>query len=302
MEKPFPVSWLYLSILSALLLGVYDLFKKLAVQDNAVLPVLFLSICTGAAVWLPFMVWSAVSPATLPSPFLRVDDLSGREHLMILAKAALVVTSWICGFNGIKRLPMSVAGPIRASAPLWTVLFAVLVFHESPSARQWAGVALILVSFLAFSLVGRREGIHFHRDRGVWWMVGAMFLGAASALYDKFLLQDAGLSPSTVQAWFSVDMGLILLPAVVVRLLRKSGPPFRWHWAIPAIGLSLLAADILYFTAVAQPGALISVISPVRRGAVVISLLIGVIGFREKHFRAKAVCVAGIICGILLLS
>jgi hypothetical protein len=32
MERPFPVSWLYLSILSALLLGVYDLFKKLAVR------------------------------------------------------------------------------------------------------------------------------------------------------------------------------------------------------------------------------------------------------------------------------
>ena len=101
---------------------------------------------------------------------------------------------------------------------------------------------------------------------------------------------------------FASSPELILLPAVVVRLLRKSGPPFRWHWAIPAIGLSLLAADILYFTAVAQPGALISVISPVRRGAVVISLLIGVIGFKEKHFRAKAVCVAGIICGILMLS
>ena len=296
------MSWLYLSILSALFLGVYDLFKKLAVHNNAVLPVLFLSICTAALVWLPFMVWSAVSPGTLPSSFFHITDLSGREHLLILAKAALVVTSWICGFNGIKRLPMSIAGPIRASAPLWTVLFAVMIYGESPNTRQWSGVALILLSFFAFSLVGRREGIVFHRDRGVWWMTGSMLLGAASALYDKFLLQHAGLSPSTVQAWFSVDMGILLLPAVLFRLGRKSGPPFHWHWAIPAIGLTLLAADILYFTAVAQPGALISVISPLRRGAVNISQLIGVIGFRERHFRAKAVCVIGIIGGVLLLS
>lgn len=296
------MSWLYLSILSALLLGVYDLFKKLAVRDNAVLPVLFLSICAAIAVWLPFMIWSAVSPQTLPSDFLLVSPMTSRGHLLIFAKAALVVTSWICGFHGIKHLPMSVAGPIRASAPLWTVLFAVLVFHESPNVRQWSGVGLILVSFFAFSLVGRKEGIHFHRDRGVWWMIGAMVLGAASALYDKFLLQNVGISPSTVQAWFSVDMGLILLPAVIYRWIRKPGPRFHWHWAIPAIGLTLLAADILYFSAVAQPGALISVISPVRRGAVIISLLIGIIGFKERHFRAKAVCVFGIICGVLLLS
>lgn len=299
---PSPVSWLYLSIFSALLLGVYDLFKKLAVRDNAVLPVLFLSICAGVLVWLPFMIWSAVSPATLPSTFFLVSPLNTREHLLILAKAALVVTSWICGFNGIKHLPMSVAGPIRATAPLWTIFFAVLVFHESPGARQWSGVVLILISFFAFSLVGRKEGIRFHRDRGVWWMVGATLLGAASALYDKFLLQNAALSPATVQAWFSADMALLLLPAVLFRLRGKNATPFHWHWAIPAIGLTLIAADILYFTALAQPGALISVISPVRRGAVVISLLIGVIGLRERHFRAKALCVTGIIAGILLLS
>lgn len=296
------MSWLYLSLLSALLLGVYDLFKKLAVRENAVLPVLFLSICTGAAVWLPFMIWSSVSPESLPSEFFRVGHLTAREHGMILAKAALVLTSWICGFNGIKRLPMSVAGPIRASSPLWTVLFAVWVFHESPNARQWSGIIIILISFFAFSLVGRREGIHFHRDRGVWWMVAAMLLGSASALYDKFLLQNAGMSPSTVQAWFSLDMGLLLLPAVVWQRAQKIRPAFHWHWAIPAIGLSLLAADILYFTAVSQTGAMISVISPVRRGAVIISLLIGIFGFKEKHFRAKAICVTGIICGVLMLS
>jgi multidrug transporter EmrE-like cation transporter len=35
---------------------------------------------------------------------------------------------------------------------------------------------------------------------------------------------------------------------------------------------------------------------------VIISLLIGVIGFKERHFRAKAICVSGIIAGVLLLS
>jgi len=297
------VSWLYLSILSALLLGVYDLFKKLAVHNNAVMPVLFLSICAGASVWAPFMVWSAVSPGTLPAEFLRIEPLSISGHTMIFAKAILVVSSWICGFHGLKRLPLSIAGPIRATAPLWTILFAVAVFHESPSARQWTGVAIIVVSFLAFSLAGRKEGIRFHSDPGVWWMIGAMLLGAASALYDKFLLQTHSLPPNTVQAWFSVDMAIVLLPAMLWRLRRSPGQvPFHWHWAIPAIGLTLLAADFLYFTALAQPGALISVISPVRRGAVVISLLIGIFHFKEKQFGRKAVCVLGIIIGILMMS
>ncbi len=296
------MSWLYLTIASAVLLGVYDLFKKLALKENAVTPVLFGSICAGAIVWVPFMIWSAVSPASLPSEFFRVADLTGRDHLLIFAKAVLVVSSWACGYAGLKTLPLSIASPIRASAPLWTILFAVLIYGESPVARQWLGVAVILVSFLAFSFIGKREGIHFHKDRGVFWMVGAMFLGAASALYDKFLLQKTGLSPATVQAWFGIDMVIVMLPSMIVWLRQKARPPFHWHWAVPAIGLTLLAADLLYFTAVSQPGALISVISPVRRGAVVISLLIGIFHFREKHFRAKAWCILGIISGVVLLS
>ena len=35
--------WLILAFLSAALLGFYDVFKKMALKDNAVIPVLFLN-------------------------------------------------------------------------------------------------------------------------------------------------------------------------------------------------------------------------------------------------------------------
>ncbi|MEO0414235.1 MAG: hypothetical protein AAF226_04685 [Verrucomicrobiota bacterium] len=54
------MSWVLLSIASALCLGVYDLLKKNAVRDNAVLPVLFFGVLAGAAVWAPFLVWSTI--------------------------------------------------------------------------------------------------------------------------------------------------------------------------------------------------------------------------------------------------
>ena len=56
------------------------------------------------------------------------------------------------------------------------------------------------------------------------------------------------------------------------------------------------------FTAIAQPEALISLISPVRRSSVVISFLLGIFLFRETHRRAKGTCIAGIITGVILLS
>ena len=296
------MTWLFLTVASAFLLGFYDYFKKLALRDNAVLPVLFGSVAAGALVWLPFMVWSAVAPASLPAEALNVSAITPLEHLFLFAKAALVGSSWLLGYFGIKSLPLSIATPIRATGPLWTITFAVLLFGESPSPKQWAGVAIILLSFSAFTLVGRREGIHFHRNKAVFLMIGATLLGAASSLYDKFLLQNAALSPTQVQSWFTLYTCLLLAPSMLWWLRSSNRPPFHWHWAIPVIGITLLAADILYFIAIAQPDALISLISPVRRASVIVSFLLGIVLFGEKHVRAKGVCVVGIITGVILLS
>lgn len=296
------MSWLVLTIVSAFLLGLYDYFKKLALRDNAVLPVIFGSAATGALIWLPFMVWSAIAPHTLPSEFLHVTGLPAQTHLLLFIKSALVGASWLFGYYGIKSLPLSIAGPIRATSPLWTISLAVLFFHESPTPKQWLGVAVILASFFVFSFVGRREGIHFHRNKAVFLIIAATLLGSASALYDKYLLQNTQLSPSQVQAWFSIYTALILLIPLVLWYRAKNRNPFHWHWAIPVIGITLLAADIFYFSAIAQPDAMISLISPVRRTAVIISFLLGIFLFKERQIGAKAICIAGIIGGVILLS
>lgn len=296
------MSWLLLTLASAFLLGLYDYFKKVALRDNAVLPVLFASVAVGAVVWLPFVGWSAVSPATLPLAFLHITGISAHSHLLLFAKAALVGGSWMCGYFGIKSLPLSIASPIRATGPLWTISFAVLLFHETPTPKQWLGVAIILGAFFAFTFVGRREGIHFHRNRAVFFMLGATLLGAASSLYDKYLLQSAALTPGQVQAWFTIYTTVILVPPLGLWLRQTNRHPFHWHWAIPAIGLTLLAANLLYFSAIAQPAALISLISPVRRASVIVSFLLGMVLFGEKHLCAKGLCIAGIIGGVILLS
>lgn len=296
------MSWLILTICSALLLGFYDYFKKLALRDNAVIPVLFGSVAAGAAVWLPLAAWSAIAPETLPLAALHVTGLSWHSHLLLLLKAVLVGISWLLGYYGIKSLPLSIASPIRATGPLWTISFAVLLFQESPTPKQWLGVALVLLSFFGFTFVGRREGIHFLRHRGVFFMIGATLLGAGSSLFDKYLLQNTDLTPCQVQAWFTIYLSVLLIPMLGYWLRLKERHAYHWHWAIPVIGITLLGADLFYFTAIAQPGALISLVSPVRRTSVVVSFLLGIVVFRERQVGPKAVCVAGIISGVILLA
>ena len=296
------MNWLALSLLSAVLLGLYDFLKKSALRDNAVLPVLCGGIWAGALVWLPLILWSALSAPTLPHPDLHVTSITPLNHLQLFAKSALVVASWVFGYVGLKSLPLTIATPIRSTGPLWTIALAVLLFGESPAPRQWLGITLVLASFFAFSLVGKLEGIHFHRNRAVFHIIAATLLGACSALFDKHLLQATALTPTEVQAWFSLYCALIMIPVLLWWRTRADRNRFHWRWSIPAIGLALLAADLLYFTAISRPDALISLISPVRRSAVIVSFLLGVFLLKEKHVFPKLLCILGILAGVFLLA
>ncbi|MGK0186501.1 MAG: transporter family protein [Verrucomicrobiales bacterium] len=300
------MDWVLLSILSALCLGVYDLLKKHAVRDNAVLPVLFFGVVAGAAFWTPFLIWSALAPESLPFGlgFFKISALSPTEHSWLFAKSALVATSWLFGYFALKHLPLSTAGPIRATGPLWTIVIAVTFMGEVPRPAQWVGVAIILAAFYAFSFVGKLEGIHFHKNRWVLFMIAATVFGACSSIYDKFLLQRVGLAPSTVQAWFSLYLVVVLAPFYIMwRRGLWTNHRFQWRWSIPLIGISLLVADILYFNAVSDPEALISVISPIRRMAVLVTFTGGVVIYGERQFlRPKLVCLAALLVGVIWLS
>jgi len=297
------MSWIALSIFSALLLGLYDLAKKHALKENAVLPVLFFGIVTSACVWSPFVIWSHLSPESYPAAKFLVQPLAGHEHVLLFLKSALVAGSWIFGYFALKNLPLSIAGPIRATGPLWTILLAVGLMGETPNGWQWTGILIVLGAFYAFSFVGKLEGIHFHRDKWIGFMLAATLIGACSAIYDKFLLQSAQIEPATVQAWFSLYLVVVMLPFYLL-WLRGAWPRgiFEWRWSIPLIGLLLLSADFLYFTAIAQEGALIAVISPIRRAAVVVTFLGGIYLHKEVNFRPKLLCIIGLLAGIILLK
>ena len=297
------MNWILLSILSAVMLGLYDVAKKLSVRENAVPVVLLLNVSVGAAICLPLIIWSAVLPDTVPIELLRVDALSLSDHALIFSKSCLVGASWTFAFFALKHLPLSIAAPIRATSPIWTVLIAVPFLGERPNWIQWSGMLVTLVGFWMFSAVGRREGIRFARNRWVGCMVVATVLGALSGIYDKILLQTWGMRPTNVQVWFAVYLVPVTLPlALRWYWLERSESPFQWRRVILLVSPILLVADMFYFTAVADPEAMISVISTVRRCSVVIAFAVGIRAFGEANFRPKAFCVAAILLGVFLIT
>ncbi len=299
--------WLALAFMSAALLGCYDSFKKKALGGNAVVPVLFLNTLFSSLVFLPFICLSA-GTTVLDGTAFHVGGGGWRMHGYILAKSVLVLSSWFFGYMGMKRLPLTIVGPINATRPVMVLIGAFIVFGERLNACQWMGVALAVASFFMLSRSGRKEGIDFRRDRWIYSIVLAAFLGAASGLYDRYLMAPVesggvGLDHMAVQCWYNIyQCGIMGVALAALRLSgRGPGEPFRWDWAILGISLFLCAADFVYFYALSFPEAMVSVVSMVRRGSVVVSFLFGAAVFHERNLGSKAVDLLLVLLGLLLL-
>jgi transporter family protein len=292
--------WIAASLISAFFLGCYDLCTKAAVRDNAVLPVLFFANVCSASIWLLLMAVQAGAPAAAPAD-LAVASLTWTQHGLLLLKSTIVATSWVCSYFAVKHLPLSIAAPIRATGPMWTLGGALLVLAERPSGLQLLGIVVTLGSFVGLSIAGAKEGIHFHRDKWIGWLLAGTLLGAVSGLYDKFLLGRAGFAASTVQAWFSIYLALLFLPLAVGWKLRWwPRHEFHWRWSILGVSGALLVADFIYFSALRDPAALVSVVASLRRGSALVAFAGGVLLFKEGNARQKLLPVLGVLAGIVL--
>lgn len=294
--------WALLGLASALFLGIYDIFKKQSLNDNAVMPVLFFSTVASSIIFIPLLLLSRISPEWVLSVGVYVPRLNTTEHLQVLLKSVIVVSSWVLSFFALKHLPITIVTPIRATGPLWTLVGALIIFHERLNGFQWAGILITLFFFYLFSTAGKLEGIQFKKNKWVFFIVGATLLGAVSGLYDKYIMTR--IDRIGVQAWFSFYQVMVLLPFVLVneKIRKWKNIRFEWRWTIPFIGIFLVIADYLYFYALSNEDALISVISALRRGSVLITFLVGGLLFREKNLKRKGIYLLGILTGIALIT
>ena len=297
--------WLSFAFLSAVLLGFYDSCKKQALGGNAVIPVLFLNTLFCSLIFVPFIVLSYCS-AVLDDSIFKVADYGGwAVQKWILLKSVIVLSSWTLGYYGMKHLPLTIVGPINATRPVLVLLGAMLIFGEKLNCLQWTGVLLAVVSFFMLSRSGKKEGIDFEHNVWIYAVVGAAILGAVSGLYDKFLMNPNGLAldKMAVQSWYNIYqcgmMGVMMM--LIWYPNRQKTIPFRWKWSIIFISIFLSVADFVYLYALSMPGAMISIVSMVRRGSVIVSFLFAALVFKEKNLRSKAVDLALVLLGMVFL-
>ena len=295
--------WMYLGLLAALFLGLHNLCKKHAVQGNEVFPVLLGTVSSGFLFIATFYVLSLFYPDYAAENGYDFQKLSLEKHGFIFIKSAIMASSWVLAYQALKHLPITIVTPIRSAGPFFTFIGAMVLYKESPNFYQWIGFFLIIFSVMLYSRIGKKEGINFKRNKWIFAIIGATFLGASSGLYDKFLIQHISLNPQTLQFWFCFYTIIILLVILSITWFpyKEKREAFTFRWTIIGVGVLLQAADYFYFKALQDPDALIMLLSAIKRSQILIAVVVGGLVFKEKNKRKKLIPLAGIMGGVFLI-
>lgn len=305
-NKENEMHWVLLSLISAFLLGFYDIFKKRTVVGNAIIPVLFYSTLISGLIFLPLIITSHFSPGWYEGAFWKqfyVEPLTARQHLLVFGKTALILVSWMFSYSAMKNLPITVVGPVNQLRPAISLLLLFAIFQERLTWMQWLGVVLALVSFYLMNRSGKLEGIHFKTNKWVYMLLGSAVLVALSGVYDKFLLSGESISPTTIQAWYTVyDFLMMAIMYFAIWRPKRSEQPFEWRGGIVLMALFVSIADVIYLSGLNHKAAVIVLIPLILYGVrLLVSFAYGVIFFKEKNIRSKIVPLLMVIAALVFM-
>ena len=293
--------WLILGFVSAIFLGTYDIFKKTSLQNNAVIPVLFLSVVASSILLLPFLIVSHLGIKPFEDSIFYVPVVDFHTHIFIFTKAIIVLSSWLFAYFGVKHLPITIASPIKATQPIWTVVGAMFFFGERLNLYQSIGVGITLIYFFLFSFNGKKENLSFRTNKWFVFIVLATLTGAISGLYDKYLMKQ--FDHMAVQVYYTFYQCLIM--AIITLTLwyptRKKSTPFQFRWSIVLISVFLVTADFVYFYGLTLPGSMISIMSTIRRAGVVIPFIYGVIVLKDGNLKNRGLYLLEVLAGMFFL-
>jgi uncharacterized membrane protein len=273
-------------IISGVLLGFWDITKKQAFKKNSVVSVL--------------AFYSVFCFIFVSFEFNNAINISSDKILVIFIKTFIIFLSWGLGFAAIKQLPISIVTPFDTVNPLFSIILGIIILGESLGLLQGVGILIMLVAYYFIGKVGSKEITNVFRNKYFYFMIASALFSAISATVDKIALRS--INPGQMQFWFCLFIAIFNMAALLyTKCKSKEKIPIKLDYNIPLMSLLLTISDRIYFTAVNIPSSQISVIMPLRKISIFISVIIGGLIFKEQNLRQKFWCICLLIVGIALV-
>ena len=284
--------WLIMAALSALFAGLTAILAKCGIKktDSDVATALRTVVVLLFAWVMVFVVGSAGT----------VTEISAKSIIFLILSGLATGASWICYFKALSVGDVNKVVPVDKSSTVLTVLLAIILFGET----ERLAVKLIGTSLLAVGvfLMVEKKKTEAKETKRIWlpYAIGSAVFAALTSILGKIGITDVESNLGT-----AIRTGVVLVMAWLIVFMKGKGSELkkldRKELIFIALsGIATGASWLCYYYAI-QNG-VVSVVVPIDKLSVVVSVVFSWYVFKEKLSRKALAGLILIVVGTLAMA
>ncbi len=228
----------------------------------------------------------------------EITEISGRTWMFLVLSGLATGASWLCYFKALQNGDVNKVVPIDKSSTVLTILLSFIFLHENVTPLKF--ICLTAIACGTLLMIEKKESAGEKRS-GVWLpyaIMSAVFASLTSIL-GKIGIDGVESNLGTAIRTAVVLVMAWIMVAVTGKFSAVKNIPRRELLFICLSGLATGASWLCYFKALQDGPA--SVVVPIDKLSILVTILFSYIVFHEKLTKKAAVGLALLTAATLLM-
>lgn len=279
--------WVVFAFLSALFAGLTTILAKCGIRrtDSTVAT----AVRTGVVLITAFIMTLIVGSTS------GITEISGRSWLFLVLSGLATGASWLCYFRALQLGDVNKVVPIDKSSTVLSIILAAVFLREPVSVIGWVCVAAIAVG--TYMMIEKKEHTEEKSRRWLVYAVLSAVFAAVTSILGKVGIENVESNLGT-----TVRTAVVLVAAWAMVFVTGKGKQVRRIskkelMFICLSGLATGGSWLCYYKALHD--GLASVVVPIDKLSILVTVAFSYIVFREKLTLRSAIGLLFIVAGTL---
>ena len=273
----------------AILIGFFEVFKKLSIKksnESSVLVIFTVIAFMLSLLWIPYGV-------LIPTKFILIFALKG----------FIIAFNWYIVLKVLKTADISVVTITNILSTVVTFIVGIVVFNEVATVLQVVGSIVIVISVAVINLSNRNNAGKITKIQLILLLICAL-ISTSSSIIDKYT--TTFLTPQQTQFWFLLFVALFSVLFFVIDCIKQRQflivKKDLKNFYIYIVGIFIFLADIMLFSAYKVAGSQLITISVLSKLKIIVTVLAGIIIFKEKNIWIKLFLSLLVVIGAVMIA